>query len=204
MTKNLRAEKIEIVFVAPSPKLVAPEDAAPEKPETPAAPEVPEPSPVAPTINGCNFFSGVYNGGTGTIGFNTEVIDWAMMWQTLGMAPPGALPENTVAIMEASGSADAAIAYRPVAVTVTGEDIHIDWRREHVPHAENTGAVSQFAVLVLPKGSISAQFNNAFPEEEKRAAEALLKAEVAVFSSGLPAAVKPLKAMQFKPARFKP
>lgn len=149
-----------------------------------------------PLINGFNFFSGEFKGVNGTFGLTaTDQDEWEKMWETIGAKPPGKLPAEAIAVLQAvkeSKSAEA-LSFEPSRIAMAAAEmlngdrkINIDWDRLHIDYAEDMTARPRFAVLLLPnKGKLKASFNDIWPIREQKAMESAFRDSLKIFSEGV-------------------
>lgn len=156
-----------------------------------------QPLAEAPLIDGCNLFTGDYKG-PAHAGFTTSSLSWEEMWDFLGAPPPGPLPQGAQAVLEAEGQEKGGVCYRPQKVVQKDDGICISWERAEVPKDEAVQKTSRYAVLVLPKGTLTAQFQNVFPAEQRREKARALEAQEKSILMGPPVAIKPLRPIRFK------
>lgn len=140
-----------------------------------------------PLINGSNLFTGDYEGDVEKIGNVIDTQDgWESYWGALKQEPPGPLPDNAVAIFQADRSVHGvAISIEPAKVCRLGDEVTVEWKRINEPRAEKMDAHSHYAVLLLPKGELTASFMDTFPLAEAREQRAKLGEAIQTLKTGL-------------------
>lgn len=149
-----------------------------------------------PLIEGSNFFSGEFKGVNGIFGLTaTDQESWEKMWETIGAKPPGRLPAEAIAVLQAvkQPKSAEALSFEPSRIAMAAAEmmsgdrkINIDWDILHVDFAEDMLAHPRFAVLLLPnKGKLKASFNDIWPLREQRAMESAFKDSLRIFSEGV-------------------
>lgn len=149
-----------------------------------------------PEIGGNNFFTGEFKGGNGTFGLTAiDQDEWEKMWETIGDEPPGRLPRNSIAVLQAvkESKGTEALAFEPSRIALAAAEmmngdrkINIDWNRLHVDLSEDMRAHPRYAVLLLPnKGRLKASFNDIWPLREKREMEMAFTESLKLFKDGI-------------------
>jgi hypothetical protein len=153
-----------------------------------------------PAINGDNFFSGQYRGGTGHVGMvASDNDDWTMFWRTtLGQEPPGPLPKGAKAVMVAEHNADNPVALVPVNISWDGKDTTIKWERIFLKTPENPNPQSWYAVLLIPEGGNSETYIDVPLAERQRQKKELVISEAKVFTEGSGEAVTLMPTLRLK------
>lgn len=149
-----------------------------------------------PLINGNNFFSGEFKGMNGTFGLTaTNQDEWEKMWETIGAKPPGKLPADAIAVLQAvkEPKGTEALAFEPSRIAMAAAEmmngdrkINIDWNRLHTAYDEDMQAHPRYAVLLLPgRGKLKASFNDIWPQREKREMEIAFNESLKIFKDGI-------------------
>lgn len=122
-----------------------------------------------PSINGNNLFTGAYDGDADRIGAVVDTQEsWENYWKELKTKPPGRLPEGAIAVFQAVHEDGRGISIEPATVVQDGSEIMINWHKKIILKAEDMSAHSHYAVLLLPRGMLSATFMDSFPLAEQR------------------------------------
>lgn len=140
-----------------------------------------------PLINGNNLFTGDYEGKADKIGGVAETQDeWEAYWAVLKQDPPGPLPDNARAIFEADRTVEGvAISLEPAKVCQKDGEVMVEWQRINEPRQEKADAHPHYAVLLIPKGELTASFMDTFPIEEAREKRAKLDEAIQGFRTGV-------------------
>jgi hypothetical protein len=163
-------------------------------------------------IDGANFFSGDYKGRTGGRTGKSGVIsmtddNWRQMWRSLGQQAPGPLPEGAVAVMNVAHDPEDPSEHLPLRIRHDGRNARIDWEWRHMATAEQTPAVSRYAVLILPRGLVSQTYHpTSAKDEAARASEKkeMQEADRAVITDGLKKPVRVMPRIQLRPKPPRP
>ena len=126
-----------------------------------------------PMILGCNYFTGELSPGrdaqSGQIGLNAVgAEDWEMVWISLGLEPPGKLPEGAAAYMFVDGShPDCHVTTSVSSATRTNDNMHLEWEINYIPKAEEERRCISFAVVILPATEHKSTSYNYVDEEAR-------------------------------------
>lgn len=145
----------------------------------------------APTVNGCNFFSGEYldeDEGGGSISGGVSQRDWEFFWRRHARAkPPGPLPEGAQAIMWAYNTPEDPTTLEPESVKFENNIAHVSWRHTHTALPGEPEARSRYAILIVPGEKLEQIFNTVSIAESMN-----------VFTEGSREKIKIIPALKFR------
>jgi hypothetical protein len=118
----------------------------------------------APTIGGNNLFTGEYSGNLTLFGMtSSSKLDWETFWtQIAGEKPPGPLPRGATAIMIAEDAKGDPVSLQPASIVREGGDVTVNWNRVHA--APGASGKSSYAILLVPKASITSIYTDVQPK----------------------------------------